>query len=171
FGSNVKVVCVSGPPIVPLKVVRLTAAFEPRSSSPTCVKRSPTCVHTPVAYPTQLFVGQRNVAAAAAWSSGTLGMRAPLLIPDTTAPLASVTVDRSFELVWLAERAKSKLSFGFRSSSTSAPVLRAFGTFKMMREEQVPAVTVACRFLTSDVNAATLNVPRPPMILDFVPTS
>ena len=43
------------------------------------------------------------MAAAAAWSSGTLGMRAPLRMPETTvvtpALSVEVTVERSLESV------------------------------------------------------------------------
>src|SRR5438309_6440874 len=94
---------------------------------------------------------QWKVAAVAIWNSGTVGRRLPFWMPATTltCPVASVdvSVDSSFEFVWLAEIAKSKLSFGATWKSASRPVLRAFGTLKMTRDEHEPAVTVACRSL------------------------
>ena len=76
-------------------------------------------------------------------------MRAPLRMPETMvatpARSVDVTVERSLESVFVPEMAKSKWSVGASSNSTSAPVLRAFGTLKTRRDEQVPAVTVACR--------------------------
>ena len=60
-----------------------------------------------------------------------------------------VTVDFSFASLKLAEIEKSKCSLGAIANSTSAPVLRAFGTLKMTRDEHVPAVRVAWRSFTS----------------------
>ena len=47
------------------------------------------------------------------------------------------------------EKAKSQLMLGANEKSASNPWLRASGTLKMRREEQEPAVTVACRSLMS----------------------
>src|SRR5258708_5367345 len=98
-------------------------------------------------------MAQCSVAAAAAWNCGTVGRRAPDLMPATTDTLPAesveVTVERSFESVWLAERAKSTWSFGAMVNSASTPELRAFGTLKIKRDEHEPAVTVACRSRTS----------------------
>jgi len=49
----------------------------------------------------------------------------------------------------LADTAKSKNVIGCAASSSSTPALRASGTLKMIRDEQVLAVTVACRLRTS----------------------
>src|SRR4051794_17496910 len=103
------------------------------------------CWKTPVAYPAMLDgISQWKVAAAAIWNSGTVGRRLPDLMPATTVvlPVASVevTVERSLELVWLAEMATSNLSLGARVNSASTPELRAFGTLKTRREEHEPAV-------------------------------
>ncbi len=93
------------------------------------------------------------MAAAAAWNCGTLGIRRPASIPDTTLTLPSaaveVTVERSSELLNPAESAKSKCLLGAIASSISAPALLALGTLKTTRDEHEPAVTVACRSLTS----------------------
>jgi hypothetical protein len=74
-------------------------------------------------------------------------------------------------LLKLPDREKSKCSFGAAENSTSMPRLRAFGTLKMTRDEQEPAVTVACRSSISMSKRATLKAPRPRRIRDLDPTS
>ena len=58
-------------------------------------------------------------------------------------------VERISESANPIESEKSKWSFGVHPSSNSPPTLRAFGTLKMRRDEQEPAVTVTCRSVTS----------------------
>jgi hypothetical protein len=67
--------------------------------------------------------------------------------------------------------AKSKLELGAAAISNSMPVLSDSGTLKTRREEQEPAVMVACRSLMSIMKAAMLKVPRPPMMVDLEPIS
>ena len=67
--------------------------------------------------------------------------------------------------------AKSKFWFGAAATSISKPWLWDSGTLNTRRDEQEPAVTVACRSLMSIMNAAMLKVPRPSMTVDFEPTS
>ncbi len=67
--------------------------------------------------------------------------------------------------------AKSKFSLGAAAISSSMPWLSDSGTLNTSRDEQEPAVTVACRSVMSIMKAATLKVPRPPMMVDLEPTS
>ena len=96
-------------------------------------------------------------------------------MPETTLTpppeSVEVRVDCSSESVKLAETAKSKLAFGCAVNSSSTPWLRASGTLNTRREEQEPAVTVACRSLMSAMKIAPLKLPRPPITVDLRPTS
>ena len=124
-GLKVNVLAVSGPPIVfGANESRLTV---PRSWSPICVKREPDVLvgagHVRHAIPPlhlPLVGGRRGD-----WNSGTVGRRLPLLDARDDADVAvrsvEVSVERSSELLKLAEMAKSKCSFGAASNSTSSP--------------------------------------------------
>ena len=59
--------------------------------------------------------------------------------------------------------------FGYQPSWSDAAVRRFI--VKITREEHEPAVTVACRSSMSLWKSATLNVPRPSMMVDLLPTS
>ena len=97
------------------------------------------------------------------------------MIPDTTLTCppedVDVSVDRSSELVNVPDSAKSKYWFGAAVSSSSAPLLTAFGTLKTRRDEQEPAVTINCRSLMSMWNAAALSETFPFIHCVFAPTS
>jgi hypothetical protein len=58
-------------------------------------------------------------------------------------------VERSSESFTPIEKAKSRLSLGVATSSSSPPMLRDSGTLKTSRDEQEPAVTLTWRSLTS----------------------
>src|ERR671929_2428633 len=120
-------------------------------------------------------IGRRKVAAAAPCSLGTLGRRLPLWMAETTLTFPAVSVevrvDRSSELSYVAEIAKSKNCVGCIASSSSTPRLTAFGTLNTSRDEQEPAVTVNCRSRMSIQNADALNDARPPIHWVFAPTS
>src|SRR5262245_30767320 len=93
------------------------------------------------------------VAERAAWNSGTDGSRRPLSMPETTVvlPLRSVEVrvERISASFQRPETPTSHCEPGDASKSTSTPRLRALGTLKTTRDEQVPAVTVVCRLSMS----------------------
>src|ERR1700730_1861386 len=86
-----------------------------------------------------------------AWVFGAVGRRAPSARPPTTCPvLGAMTDEVSLASMNVADTPRSQLTVGRANSSASMPSLRAVGTLNTIREEQVPAVVGACRFLMSE---------------------